>query len=65
MAKQKVTIKETLVRTVEVEASDAAEAEETVWGAYRNGGIILDASDFIGVEITVEGSAHVLDHEYI
>lgn len=65
MAKQKVTIKETLVRVVEVEASDAASAENEVRGAYRNGSIILDADDFIGVEFTVEGGTHILKRAYI
>ncbi len=51
MAKQKVTICETLVRVVNVEAANAAEAEEKIRHAYRDGGVVLDADDFNNVEI--------------
>ncbi len=51
MAKQKVTIRETLVRVVNVEAANTAEAEKKVRRAYRDGGILLDADDFNNVEI--------------
>ena len=49
-----VTIRETLVRVVAVEAEDAYEAECAVRSRYRAGEIVLEAEDFSGVEIEVK-----------
>ena len=46
-----VTIRETLVRVVEVEAEDAYDAEDLVRSQYDAGDIILEADDFSDVEI--------------
>ena len=46
----KVTITETLKRTVEVEADEQQQAEQIVSADWRLGGYILDASDFTEVE---------------
>lgn len=45
----KVTITETLKRTVEVEADDQQEAEQMVSDGWHNSKYILDAEDFVGV----------------
>lgn len=45
----KVTITETLKRTVEVEADDQQEAEQMVSDGWHNSQYILDAEDFVGV----------------
>lgn len=49
-----VTIRETLVRVVAVEAEDAYAAEDIVWNRYRTGEIVLEAEDFSGVELEVK-----------
>ena len=49
-----VTIQETLVRVVAVEAEDAYEAEGAVLSQYRAGEIVLEAEDFSGVELEVK-----------
>ena len=49
-----VTIRETLVRVVAVEAEDAYAAEDAVWSRYRAGEIVLEAEDFNGVELEVK-----------
>lgn len=46
----KVTITETLKRTVEVEADDQQEAEQMVSDDWHGNKYILDADDFIGVD---------------
>lgn len=46
MAKYPITIKETLSRTVEIEADSVSEAVELAKGMYRHGYVILDADDF-------------------
>lgn len=46
----KVTIAETLKLTVEVEANNKAEAEQTVSDNWRNSEYILDADNFHGVK---------------
>ena len=48
--KFKVTITETLERTVEVEAGSQQQAEQIVSADWRLGGYVLDASDFVEVE---------------
>lgn len=45
--KYKVTIRETLERTVEVEANSAQEAELSVRQDYHNSTIVLDDGDFV------------------
>ena len=49
-----VTIRETLVRVVAVEAEDAYEAEGAVRSQYRAGEIVLEAEDFSDVEMEAE-----------
>ena len=49
-----VTIRETLVRVVAVEAEDAYAAEDIVWNRYRAGKIVLEAEDFSDVELEVK-----------
>ena len=49
-----VTIRETLVRVVAVEAEDAYAAEDIVWNRYRTGKIVLEADDFSDVEMEAE-----------
>ena len=49
-----VTIRETLVRVVAVEAEDAYEAEGAARSRYRAGEIVLEAEDFSGVELEVK-----------
>lgn len=49
-----VTIRETLVRVVAVEAEDAYAAEDIVWNRYRTGEIVLEADDFSDVELEVK-----------
>jgi hypothetical protein len=46
--KYKVEIEETLLRTVEIEAESAADAETKVRQLYRNEEIVLSADDFTG-----------------
>jgi hypothetical protein len=48
--KFKVTITETLKQTVEVEATDRHEAEQTVSDGWRSSKYILDAEDFADVK---------------
>ncbi len=58
--KVKVTIEETLSRTIEIDvptedADEAMEiAEEQAIEDYRNEKIVLDAEDFTGMQIMVE-----------
>ena len=49
----KVTITETLKRTVEVEADDQQEAEQMVSDGWHNSKYILDAEDFVGVAFEI------------
>ena len=49
-----VTIRETLVRMVAVEAEDVYAAEDAVWSRYRAGKIVLEADDFRDVEMGAE-----------
>lgn len=54
MKKYLVTITETLLRTVEVEAESEDDAEEQVQEQYDNCDIILSADDFDGMDMSVE-----------
>ena len=49
MKDYKVTIKETLARTVTVKADSREEAEGIVKLQWKDGIYVLDADDFIGV----------------
>ena len=49
-----VTIRETLVRVVAVEAEDVYAAEDTIWSRHRAGKIVLEAEDFSDVKIDAE-----------
>ena len=49
-----VTIRETLVRVVAVEAEDAYAAKDAVRSRYRAGEIVLEAEDFSDVELEVK-----------
>ena len=48
--KYKVTIEETLVKEIEVEANDFDEALEKVKDMYNNSEIVLSADDFSKVD---------------
>ena len=52
--KYKVNVEELLSRIVEVEDENEEEAEEKVKEMYMNEEIVLDASDFQGVEYFVQ-----------
>lgn len=54
MKKYRIEITETLSRTIEVEAESEEVAVKKVRQMYRNGDIILDASDYIETEISVK-----------
>lgn len=47
----KTEITETLQRTIEVEAENEEDALRKVKKMYKNEEIVLDSSDFVGVEI--------------
>ena len=47
----KTEITETLQRTIEVEADNEGNALQKVKEMYKNEEIVLDSSDFVGVEI--------------
>ena len=47
----KTEITETLQRTIEVEAENERDALQKVKEMYKNEEIVLDSSDFVGVEI--------------
>jgi hypothetical protein len=51
--KYRILISETLNRTVEVDAADADTAKSKVEEMYFNEEIVLDYSDFAGVEMYV------------
>lgn len=55
MTKYSVTITEPLVRILTVEAKSADEAQQYIERLHANEDIVLDSSDFIGVEFTTEG----------
>ena len=48
--KYEVTIRESLQRTVTVEAESAEQAQAIIEGKYDNAIYVLDADDFSGVE---------------
>ena len=52
--KYKVNVEELLSRIVEVKAENEEEAEEKVREMYMNEDVVLDASDFQGVEYFVQ-----------
>jgi hypothetical protein len=54
MKKYRIEITETLSRIIEAEAESEGVAVEKVRQMYRDGGIILDASDYIATEISVK-----------
>ena len=54
MKKYRIEITETLSRTIETDAESEEVAVEKVRQLYRNGDIILDASDYIETEISVK-----------
>jgi hypothetical protein len=53
MTKYRIEIAETLSRTVEMEADCEADAIDKVRQKYRNCEIILNASDYVKTEISV------------
>ncbi|MCI9226043.1 MAG: hypothetical protein HFE91_11360 [Acutalibacter sp.] len=63
MKTYEVTITETLQKTVEIEASCHAEAEDLVRTAWENGVHVLDADTFIGVDIKSVLKPRSRDHE--
>ena len=52
MAKYLVVVKETLQRTVVVDADNEFEAEDITESAYSRGNIVLDAEDFFENEFS-------------
>ena len=59
----KVTITETLKRTVEVEAGDQHEAEQLVSDDWHDSKYILDADDFVEVKFAVIDGRNELSME--
>ena len=53
MKEFKVTITETLKRSVVVKAKSSDDAWDRVWEQYHNADIVLDAEDFEDVHLTV------------
>ena len=51
--KYKVTIEETLARSVFVEADSQKKAESAAWLLYHDSQIVLDSSDYVGTEYKV------------
>lgn len=49
--KYKIKVQETLERIVEIEASSIDEARDKVEEMYNNEEIVLDYSDFVGMEM--------------
>jgi len=49
-----ISVTETLKRTVEVHATDVCDAIQKVSDAYHDEQIVLDSSDFVGVEFVNE-----------
>ena len=58
-----IKIKETLEKTVTVEAADREEAEEMVRQSYFDGEHVLDADNFTEVDFTVDAEREVLVQE--
>lgn len=54
LVKYTINIEEILSRIVEVEADSEEEAENKVREQYRNEDIVLDSSDFQGVEFYIQ-----------
>lgn len=52
----KVTIQETLSKTIEVQACSIEEAEIIIRSMYRNGEIILGSDDYVCTQIVVKDS---------
>ncbi len=70
MTKYRIEIAETLSRTVEMEADCEADAIDKVRQKYRNCEIILNASDYVKTEISVnkwkkQGGTLVLSREML
>jgi len=61
--KKKVTIEETLARTIEVEAESDSKAISKVEEAYKNGEYVLSADDYASTMFHVEGSRLVLGEQ--
>lgn len=57
-----VTIRETLIKTVEIEADSPEEAEGIVSSAYRNGEYVLTAENFSEVEFDTAASVQKGEH---
>lgn len=63
MKKHTISVIETLRRDVQVRANDAEEAKEFVEQKYRDENIILDSSDFVGVEFLDQTESFDLTQE--
>lgn len=59
MKKFEVTITETLEKTVVVEAPSKDEALQIAEDMWRNGDVILDADNFVGVEYQADGGSEI------
>ena len=57
MKKYKVTITETLKKTVTVEANSSYEAQQKVSDSWHNSEYILDADNFVSVDFSAEDNA--------
>ncbi|MDR0292789.1 MAG: DpnD/PcfM family protein [Oscillospiraceae bacterium] len=55
MAEYSIRIRETLTKTVKVDAANAEQAREIVKKAYRDCDHVLDASHFESVNFTLAG----------
>ena len=54
MRKYRIEVTEILSRIIEAESESEADAVEMVRSMYQKGELILDASDYIKTEISVE-----------
>ncbi len=53
MKKYQIEVNEVLSRVVEIVAEDDAQALQIVKAMYRNGDLVLDASDYVLTEFSV------------
>jgi hypothetical protein len=54
MKKFKITVIETLEKTIEVEADDKADAQRKALQMYKDEEIVLTSDDYVDYEIAVE-----------
>ena len=56
-----IEIKETLSRTIRLEADTADEALDSIKKLYYGGDIVLDSGDFVGIGFDVREDVVVMD----